>query len=86
LGRRGGVARGVIQIRRYKSHACEEEVKGTIFRDDAFRTTYKDLTPFIVPFAEPLATFGVKYLNIVVNKGWNNRVSVTNTRQSVRSR
>ncbi|KAJ9661325.1 hypothetical protein H2198_002068 [Neophaeococcomyces mojaviensis] len=50
----------------------------TIFRDDVFRATcnrlqgtneariIKDLTPLIVPSAEPLATLGAKHLDIVV--------------------
>lgn len=51
--------------------------KGTIFRDDVFRTTcnklqgkneariIKNLTPLLVPYAEPLAMFGAKHLDIV---------------------
>jgi hypothetical protein len=67
----------------------------TIFRDDVFEATcnklhgkneariIKDLTPLIVPSAEPLATLGANHLDIViesVNEGWNNCVSVTKSR------
>lgn len=67
----------------------------TIFRDDIFISTcdrvsgkneariFKDLTPLLIPYAEPLATLGAKHLDIVVesvNEGWNNCIPVTKPR------
>ena len=69
--------------------------KDTIFGDDVFGTTcnrlqgkneariFKDLTPLIVPYVEPLATLGAKHLDIVVesvNEGWNSCIPVTKPR------
>lgn len=44
---------------------------------------FKDLTPLIVPYAETLAMFGAKHLDIVVesfNEGCNNCIRVTKPR------
>ncbi|KAI9836497.1 MAG: hypothetical protein M1837_003306 [Sclerophora amabilis] len=69
--------------------------KDTIFRDDIFKTTcdkmqgsneariFKDFTPLLVPFAEPLAILSASHLKIVVesvNEGWDDSVPVTRPR------
>lgn len=69
--------------------------KETIFRDDVFKATcdrlqgkneariIKDITPLIVPSAEPFAILGAKHLDIVaesVNEGWNNCIPITKPR------
>ena len=70
--------------------------KDTLFRDSKTFTRFcaksqvineagifKDLTPLIVPCAEPLAMLGAKHLDILVesvNEGWNNCIAVTRPR------
>lgn len=66
----------------------------TIFDDDVFEATcnrlrgknkeriMKDLTPLIVPSAEPLATLGAQHLDVViesVNEAWENCIKITST-------
>ena len=44
---------------------------------------FKDLTPLIIPYAEPLAMLGAKHLDVLVesvNEGWNNCIAVTRPR------
>jgi hypothetical protein len=67
----------------------------SLFRDDLFEETcemvrnknearvVRDILPLIVPSAETLAIRGAKHLKILiesVNKGWNNSITITQTR------